>query len=81
VHWFHFFLATVFFTVGLAANLRVVAFFTGGLRLTGVSAKSATATEAIGLGLSSAAICLNIIYPPLYQVYQESYPIFEIFDL
>ena len=52
-----------------------------GVDLTGVSAKSATATEAIGLGLSSAAIRLNIIYPPLYQVYQESYPVFEIFDL
>ena len=81
MHWFHFFLATVFFTVGLAANLRVVAFFTDGLRLTGVSAESATATEATGLGLSSAAICLNIICPLSYQVYRVFCPAFEIFDL
>ena len=51
-----------------------------GVDLTGVSAKSATATEAIGLGLSSAAICLNIIYPPWCQVCRVFCPAFEIFD-
>jgi len=66
---------------GLATNLRVVAFLTAGLRLTGVSAESATATGSTRLGLSSAAICLNIICPLSYQVCLVFCPAFEIFDL
>ena len=52
-----------------------------GVDLTGLSStESATATEAIGLGLNSAAICLNIIYPPWCQVCRVFCPAFEIFD-
>ena len=60
----HFFFATVFLTAGLFLS----------------SAESATATGSTGLGLSSAAICLNIIYLPWCRVCRVFCPAFEIFD-